>query len=477
MKRHIYKALAVVFAAICLYDITFAQQDLTIHLLPIIPQSNYTNPSFMPTAKVHVGFPGLSSVYLGVSHSGFAYKDLFTLRDDDSLQLTMDKVMDKLGKKNYLSAQAMEEILSFGFKIKKNYFNFSLTEKVSVRFSYPKDLIGLAWKGNGQFIGSTADLSGIGVNAIHYREFAVGYARDLNDKFVVGGRFKYLQGFANIYTKHNDVTVDINEDDYAHTAHTNFLVNVCLPDALLDSVNHDSIKSNDVKMKAGDYLMNNSNKGFAVDLGATYKYNDKLTFGLSVLDFGGIKWKTGKGSTTKNYSNEVDEFTFDGIDINEFFNENDSVIDEKFNTILDSLSDIFKIQEKSESYWAPLTSKIYLTGVYTLTPHDKVGLLIRTEIFNKQLHPAFTASYNKWFGKMFSAAVSYSVMNRSYTNIGFGLALNLGPFQTYIVGDNLYALMKPTGSRAFNIHFGFNFIFGYKEVKPNDSLYKDTTPQ
>ncbi len=474
MKRHIFTSIATFIAAITLCFNVAAQQDLTLHLLPIVPQSSYTNPAFMPTAKVHVGFPAFSSVYLGLGHSGFAYKHLFTLRSDDSLQLTMDKVIDKLGKKNYISAQAMEEIFSFGFKVKKNYFNFSATEKISFRFAYPKDLISLAWKGNGQFIGETADFSGIGVNAIHYREYAVGYARDINNKLCVGGRFKYLQGFANIYTKHNDVTVDINENDFAHTAHTNFLVNVYLPNSILDSTAHDSIDNNDPKFDFKDYIMNGDNKGYGIDLGASYKYNDKFSFGLSVLDFGGIKWVPGEQSTTKNYGNNLDEFTFDGIDIQQFFNKNDSIIDEKLNTILDSLADIFKIKETGNSYWSPLTTKIYLTGIYALTPHDKVGLLIRSDIFNKQLHPSFTVSYNKWFANMFSAAVSYSVQNRSYANIGFAMALNLGPWQTYVASDNIYALFKPTGTRSFNIHFGFNFIFGYKEAKPNDSLFKDT---
>ena len=242
MKKRIYKAIAVVFTTFLFTVPTFAQQDLSIHLLPIIPQSNYTHPSFMPTAKVHVGFPGISSLSLGMAHSGFAYKDLFTLRSDDSLQLTVDNVIDKLSNKNYLSAQAIEELLSFGFRVKENYFSFSATEKISLRFSYPKDLIDLAWNGNSQFIGTKADFSGISIDAIHYREFALGFARNINSKLTVGGRFKYLQGFANVCTKQNDITIGINENDYSHTIYTNFLVNACLPDAILmDSLNSDSI--------------------------------------------------------------------------------------------------------------------------------------------------------------------------------------------------------------------------------------------
>lgn len=446
---------------------SYSQQDLTIHLMPIIPQSNYTNPAFKPVPKWYFGFPALSSFYIGVGHSGFVYKDLIHRRSDDSLEITMDKVLDKLGKTNYLSVNLMEELLSFGFKVKKNYFSFSATEKISFRFSYPRDLISLAWKGNGneQFLGKTTDFTGIGINATHYREYAIGCARDISDKIVIGGRLKYLQGLMNVYTKRNMPIITINEEDFEHTAQTDFLINVSLPEEAYEK--SDSLNNND-GFDVGKYLMNSQNKGYGIDLGVSYKLNNKFSFGASVLDFGYIQWNSG----LKNYTSSVESFTFDGIDIKQFFKKNDSVISDKFNDILDSLADIFKVKETENSYWSPLTTKLYLTGIYSLTPHDKVGLLVRSEFFNKGIHPALTVSYNKWFSNMLSATASYSIMNRSYMNIGFGLALNSENWQTYVTTDNLYCLFDPEGTRNVNVHFGFNYIFGYKETKAGKPKFK-----
>ena len=75
---------------------------------------------------------------------------------------------------------------------------------------------------------------------------------------------------------------------------------------------------------------------------------------------------------------------------------------------------------------------------------------------------------------MLSASVSYSIMNRGFANIGFGVALNR-PGQTISATDNIYCLFDPEGTRNVNVHLGINFIFGYKEKKANESLYKETS--
>lgn len=488
IKKTIFNKCIVAFLILSGYaQMAFAQMDNTIHLLPVIPQASYTNPAFKPKAKFYIGFPALSSIYLGVAHSGFAYRDMIKRNpaNNDSLDLTLDNVIKKLAKNNYLSLNANEELLAFGFRAKKSYFSFSVTEKASFRFGYPRDLISLGWKGNGQFVDTlgesrTLDLSGIGLNFLMYHEFALGYMRDVRirtETFTVGGRVKYLRGMMNIWTQRNDLTLNIAEDDFAYTNNTGLLINMCGPDTLLmqiDSINGKDSISEEFNFNARDFLLNSTNKGFGIDLGAYYKLNKDFSFGISVLDLGYINWKKGGGSDVRNYNSNVQDFTYDGVDINQFFNQEDSVMQQKMDDMLDSIADIFKITTTKNSYRSPLTTKMYLTAIYTITKHDKVGLLMRNEFFNKRWYPSFTVSYNKWFFNMLSAAVSYSVMNRSYLNLGFAMALNLGPWQTYVSTDNLYCLFDPEGTRTVNVHFGINFIFGYKELKPNYSLFRDT---
>ena len=71
--------------------------------------------------------------------------------------------------------------------------------------------------------------------------------------------------------------------------------------------------------------MNGSNKGLGLDIGVSYKMNEKFSFGASLLDFGYINWTNGGGSQVRNYSNSVHSFTFDGIDFTQFIHNSDSV--------------------------------------------------------------------------------------------------------------------------------------------------------
>jgi hypothetical protein len=470
----------VFFFALSFTVNTYSQQDLTIHLMPIIPQSSYTNPAFQPIPKWYIGFPALSSVYMGIGHSGFAYNDLFHHNTvEDSLNVTIGNMISKLAKVNYLSTNLSEELLCFGFKAGKGYFDFSYGIKANFQFSYPRDLIKLAWQGNGQFVGSKADFSGIGINASLYKELAIGYSRNVkidNQNFVFGIRVKMLNGLMNVYTQKSTATWGIDQSDFGYSMNTNFKINMDIPTSAaesLDSMGSNTYNGGNNNLTASQFIFNPTNKGYGVDLGASYKYSNKWTFGLSVLDLGFINWKTGSGSSVRNYSSNVSNFNFDGIDISQFLGMNDSLQKIKTKAYEDSLKNIFKIKSTQNSYKAPLGTKFYLTAEYSLTRHDVAGLLFRGEMLNGRLHPSATVSYNKWFGNMFSASLSYSMENRSYNNVGLGMALNLGPWQIYVLTDNFYCLINPEGTKTINLHFGWNFIFGYKESKPNETMYRD----
>jgi len=453
-----------------------SQNDLSIYHLQSIPQSSYSNPALMPECKVHVGIPALSSLYFGFGNGGFNVNDVFYNRPDDSVGINLNKVVDGLGKRNYLSFKAQVEVISFGFKVKQNYFNFSTTEKVSFRFGYPKDFMSLLWRGNAQFIGGEADFKGLGVNHIHYREFAAGYARKIDDKLTVGGRAKLLFGYSNIWTKGNSkATLHVADSSYDLTAKSYFHINSSIPQHWYED-EADLPTTFSIK----NYLINTDNRGLAFDFGAQYKFSDKLTLSASVLDLGMIRWK----SDVRNFRNldKTTSFTFKGIDINEFFNKSDSAIGERLEKMLDSIANIFNITETEKAYNAPLNSIAKIGVVYNMSPKDRLGLLIHGDFFNRTVHPAFTLSYNRKLGQMVDIATTYSINNRSWLDLGVGVSLNLGALQIYAIGDNALGFLIndkyifsndnggsssfvfPAYSRNTNIHIGMNLVFGYRKV-------------
>jgi hypothetical protein len=483
-KKNNYKEKAAVFFFALIFSVNaYSQQDLTINTMPIIPQSSYTNPAFQPVPTSYVGFPLLSSFYLGINHSGFAYKDLFHYSNvDDSLHLMVGNMISKLAKTNYLSFNLYEELFGMGFKTdSKGYFNFSYGIKVNFQLSYPRDLIKVLWLGNGPFVGGApADFSGLGINASLYKELAFGYSRNVkiaNEDFTIGGRLKILHGITNIYTKVNNTSwgTGTAEDNFQYILNNTYQVNMTLPNSAsesLDSSGSKTYNGSDNKFDPAQFITNQSNLGLGVDLGASYKMNKYWTFGFSVLDLGYINWKTGGGSSVRNVTNNMYGLIFDGADLAQFIGP-DSVVKNKETHYEDSLSNPFKDKTTKNSYRTPLGTKFYLTAEYSLTRHDVAGLLFRGEMQNGILHPSATISYNKWVCNLLSASVSYSMENRSYNNVGLGIALNLGAWQIYALSDNFYCLFNPEAVKTINLHFGMNFIFGYKETKPNASLYRD----
>ncbi|MFC1732753.1 DUF5723 family protein [candidate division KSB1 bacterium] len=456
----------IIFSLLILSKTTQSQTDRTKYFLESIPQANYSNPANVPDAKYYIAIPGLSSHYLSFKNSGFTYEDILSRRDDDSLELTTNKFLNSLSEKNTLSFNQSAEILAFGFRARKSYFYFNITEKFSSNMKYPKELFNLLLNGNYQYIGEEVSLEGIGLNLNVYNEFALGFSREINKRWTIGTRIKYLIGIANIWTEESDLKLYTGTADEAYTmrATSNIIINTAVPGTL--SKISDSIG----EFEFSDFT---KNSGFALDLGGKFKLNEKFTFSASVIDFGYIKWKEGVENYVSKSANNT--FSFEGIEFNEFFSGGE-VNDSTFTTVIDSLEKSLGIDTTNNSYRAPLVTQFHVAAIYSLTPRDRFGALIRGNISSTGLDPSITVSYNRAFGRTFNLAISYTAMNKSYMNFGLGTVLNIGAFQLYLISDNIYSYIAPKKSKFVNFVFGMNVTVG--RIKPPKifALEVDDTP-
>lgn len=432
---------------------SFAQQNLTLYNMDMVPQRSYANPAFMSANKVYIGLPLISSEYFGISNSGFKYSDLIQ-HNGDSLYVNYSNMLSKLAANNYLSMTTRPDILSFGFHVKKNYFSFNATEKIDASFRYPKNFMEFIWKGNGGLLGEEVKLN-FGVNVTHYREYAIGYAREVNEKLTVGAKFKYLYGMENISTERTNISLTTNPNDYSLTAKADILINTS---------GIDSNSTSNIVPK--DYLFKRKNKGFGIDLGGVYKLNERFTFSASLIDLGFIKWKSGVVNYQSHNPNA--SFTYQGMDMNQLLNNSDSS-NSATNVIVDTLQKIFQIDQVHNSYTTKLSTKIYAGANYNLTEKINTGVLFYGQFFDKSFHPALALSYNQRIGRILSFSLSYSMYNRSYNNVGFGLGIsNGGPVQFYFVSDNLLGAIFPQNTKNLHMNWGVNVTFGKR------TLDKDT---
>ena len=467
MKKNTFRFFLVLALSLFGTIASFAQQDLTLYNMEVVPQRMYVNPAFFPSySKVNIGLPAISSNYLSLSNSGFKYSDLVRHRADDSLYIDYNNMLSKLAKRNYISSSIRIDLLSFGFAVKNNYFSFNATEKIDVRFSYTKDFMSFLGKGNGASLGQEQNF-GFGLNMTHYREYGLGYSRKIDDRLTVGGKVKYLYGMENISTERSNVSLTTDPNDFSLTAKSDIKINMS---------GLDSTSTNNISKDPSAYLSKRKNNGMGIDLGGTYKLTEKISLSASMIDLGFIKWKDDSHMNIQSHDKNA-SFTYKGIDLNNFINKDSTNNPTK--KVTDSLQKVFKLDSTHNTYTTKLSTQLYLGGNYYFREKINVGAVAYGQFFDKKIHPALALSFNQRLGRWLNYSVSYSMYNRSYNNIGLGMGLNLGPVQLYTVSDNLLGAIFPQNTKNLHLHFGINLTFGRKLDKDKDGISdkKDKCPE
>jgi hypothetical protein len=311
-----------------------------------------------------------------------------------------------------------------------------------------------------------------------FTEFSMGVSHALNDMITFGYRGKLLFGGANISTKKSDILLKTSIENW--TIDSKYDLNVSIPGLTIgrDSAGNfdmDSIKI-DEDLMTPDYINAiTGNFGLGVDLGIHIKPVENLTLSASILDLGYIRWK--------NYTYNLVQDTRFVFDPEVTFEQSDSGVVTKIwgetdfgEAVLDSLENSF-INNNSETetaYTTFLPVKIYLGVKYDIIDQISVSLLSRSEIYKGRLRQQLSLAANFYPIHMVSATLNYTIMNRTFNNFGVGLALKAGPFNWYVISDNIplaYAreinenIIIPHKARAVNFRIGFNLVFACQKDK------------
>ena len=427
-----------------------AQFDRTLYFLPSVPQGRNINPGYIPNYKFYIGVPIISSVRGGFNNS-FSYEDII-LRDEDKLVINLEHILSNVDDNTNINIGLMTEYITFGFKTNKNYFHFRVADILESHIVINKELIRLLHYGNGspEFLGQNVDIGGNLIDLNYYREYSLGYSRQINEKLSIGGSLKYIQGIANVSTPNTDIEIYTDSVDFAITVKSNIEMNMSVPGI------------DDSEITPGHFLPNPNNKGFAFDIGGQYTINNDFEVFASVINIGSIKWT----DNLKNFKTEDPnhEFSFEGFDISEYF-ENNEFDEDRIKTILDSIVDEFGIVETSEAYKTRLSPILNIGLNYNLTDKDEFGLLFRTQFSKNNNLITASLGYTRKFGENFNVMVSNSFFSDSYFNPGIGFAANIGPVQLYLINENITAPFMLNNSNVFIVRFGINLIFDGKRNK------------
>ena len=441
-----------------------AQQNFTLYNMPSIPQSNLLNPALVPDCKWHIGVPAMNSTYLHFTNGAFNLNKVFDAMEPinaDTNVLNLNKILDVLSKNNYIAVKSEISWLSGGFKLlKKHYFHLSVQEKVQFRMSIPKDLLRFIIDGNGgSNLGETFNFD-FKTSAIHYREYAIGYALNFSDKLTFGGRIKYLQGMNILETKSANINITTDPNDFSYLVGAN--LNVRMASSLGKFISTDSNQTFDPQPSN---FFKTQNTGIAFDLGAKYKVTDKLSVNASILDMGFIHWKQNTISIRSRNPNA--KYRFDGVHIKS--SDTNTDFNQYFQNVGDSLLKIFKVDTfQNQSFNSGLSAEFFIGANYQMSKRWIAGALFYGDFYNKRFYPALTLNANYKLGKALSLNVSNTMYNRSFLNVGLGASVNAGAFQIYSVMDNVLFPIMITTSRTFSWRFGMNVTFGRKRLNPKN---------
>lgn len=423
----------VLLFLICLISLSASsQQELTLHFNRDAIQSSFTNPAFQNKYKVIITLP---SVVYNYGNNAFSYYDLIaTDPNDDSTFFDIDGILAKMSDDNIIQVQSYLDWISLGFTVKDWFFSFNLTHKIDLKMTYRRDMVDLLWNGNDQFIGETIEI-GPGLNMQVYKEFGFRVGRHF-EKFDVGMRAKWLNGIANLHSVKNSLQITTGNQNFESTLSSDYEIR----EAGLE------------ELALGQFSPANgsTNLGYAFDFGGVYRFNEKWEVAASVIDLGRIEW-----NTSVKIHKSHGTFTFSGIDINDFINDNE--FDSE--AIEDSLSDLYFSTEESNSYISNLIPKTYLSGSYHIDEKTTFGALFQADYFNG-IQPGVALYAGRDLSEFLQLGLSYSYKNRSFANVGFNMNLGMPAFRLYLTTDNLLTFLRMGHGKNVTFRYGLNINLG-----------------
>ncbi|MEM8907698.1 MAG: DUF5723 family protein [Bacteroidota bacterium] len=441
--------------------IPLAAQDLGLHTMKNVWQSNRTNPAMVGDAKFVFSLPGFTT---SAGNSAFSYNQLITTNANGETVLNGNHLVSLLDEENVAWSNLDVETFSVHFGGKNWRVFLSHAFRSSFSAEYPKTLAQIVFEGNAQFIGQEVDIAPQFSGTV-YGETGIGTAIQFN-QFTIGTRIKLLSGVANVSSdRHVANLFTADNSIYELTINSDYRFNTA---GIVDVTGFDDTEvDTEVEILDPSFGILGQNKGFAVDFGITYAPSEKWQLSASILDLGKITWK----ENTKNFTSQG-TFTFKGIDLIDVIDD-DSLA---FENTVDTLTDIFNFQESQQNYSTNLSMNSFFSAAYQFNDYFRMGATINLRSFNGKLNPTYALSANADFGKVFSLGTVMSHNTFSSFNVGLNAALKLGPVQLFALSDNFLSAFKVLDSNYAQFRFGFNLTFGsHRSEQHNDT--KNATPE
>ena len=279
------------------------------------------------------------------------------------------------------------------------------------------------------------------LNFTAYNEFVLGVAVPIS-KLTVGARAKYLSGIGTIATERGNLSLYTDPDVYQLTLTTDYQLNTS------GFLSYESLTNFQTDIQATEFSIAKNN-GFAFDAGLNLDL-EKLQIAASIIDIGSINWDENSTNLSAQGTH-----TYDGLDFSEALT-GEGV---SFDNALDTLATIFDFQKTENSFSTTLPTKLYLSARFKTTDLVTVGAVYFSEFYNNDAYHGLGISGQFNIKEWLSAGATYSVIDRTYDNIGLNATIKLGPAQIFATTDNVIGLVNAQNSRRISGRVGLNLLF------------------
>ena len=466
-----------------------SQQVNTLYFMENAPVRNFLNPAFQPIKNFYISLPVIGFTQFNVGNNSLSINDIIYNYNGQTISFLhpngdLNRFYNTLKPTTIIRTDLQTNLLSFGFRNKSSFWNFSLTEKVDGYVGIPKDLFKLSLFGTTSIDNNTFDLSTLQTDVTVYTEAGIGYSKHINNKLLLGVKVKFLMGSANISNSNNEIAMHLGLGQWNLKGSGS--ANVSSPARIDIGNNFQSVTINSPTSIA-DWLKP-SGYGAGIDFGAVYSLTDRLDLSAAIIDLGFINWN----KNVRNINYGVD-YTFDGV-AQVSSSQGSNTISKVYNqlttgnSLVDSLTNALQTSTNqsisNNSYITGTTSKLNLGIEYELV--DKIlslGLLSRTYIFKKSVSEEITTSINAHPIDWFNASASYSFVNGRFGTIGAGIGLRTGFVHWFLAADYIpfektsYSIPLPYKSTVFNLAIGVNLVFDANKkskIRSNQKMNKQS---
>ncbi|NND62030.1 MAG: hypothetical protein HKN48_02430 [Flavobacteriaceae bacterium] len=446
----------------------FGQNKQVLYGFDEIPQSLLLNPGTKVPQKSHFGIPLLSQIHFNGGASGVSVYDIFGNSNVDISTRVRDKIFEMTNKDFFTVTQQLE-ILNFGWRAKNEiYFSGGVYQEFDFISYFPKDLALLAWEGNRDYIGYEFDLGELSTTGDLLTVYHFGANKAINNRLTVGARVKLYSSMLSYRSTNNKGTfvTELGDENsvniYEHR----------VQDADV-SVETSGIASLTDDFSAGKLVGRaffGGNLGVGLDVGATYDITDRITASASVLDFGAI-FHT---KDTENYR-ATGSYTLDGIElIFPPLSEGESTFP-YYDDLEDEVEREIPVDTLTNSYTQLRPLQTYASVKYSFGKmvggskecdcRNMGGGVERAQAVGLQFYSIFRPKGPQMAGTLFyyrrlfeflSAKATYTIDPYTYSNVGLGLATDLGKFNFYIAADNILNYGNIAKAKSVSLQLGFN---------------------